>query len=1125
MDDEKRQYQEQMKNNVEKLSDAAKDKAKKEIIKKIIAVIGVKGVAIIILAILACSILAVVFLASALYLDDLDINAKATSAKETAIGNEALGKILKMEYGKYKIEYTDETGEVVIGKEAIKSILEDNNMNFEDFNDEEIECLYKCLKAEWATTYPNLGENVDNKDVDSEYVQGVITIKRGKSDGNIVNLTYKPYEEFVNIKDATALNYFSMKDGNIVVANWSSNETIYIPSDSMPDDIKSQYVNTGEQISITEIAINYRSMIGIHTVPFEFLLSLLVNTEDVEFVSDLADSAFDSTIEITVYDNMTEITTIETEHTNERTTYKKWVDYYITTTEEEITAGGTQGHRSSYNTYETDKEITSAERKEVDYTLTTKRITKNNSYVVGLTNVSSWLADIKNEYKYLHQDGQKENLGLGEPYRYGPEEQEKEDISITDSEVVAFKNANQSTRTTVDSYNNSTHKTTKTCTITRARRQGTLEGLNELTENTSQTNEYKYESGAKQTSNIGAKFKEVYDKHPGAQAQLDCVSSWLFELLEESSSTVDYVSIMKYLLYVCTGEDYGVTDIEDILNLYNSTYCQTTSSVGDIICDYIRTWENISLYNYYKGISSSSKYASGEYYNVYMEGTISNIAYGIVLNRGWNDDYFTKRGVSATALKSYSTEGQPFKELTGKEIEEVFEEMINEQHKSKVEIKCKDIDLEDNQICALTSIHFQYGNIGNFVDAYNNYYMKGDKEGFKDNFKTSTGYQPLKTDSTNNKEKRISSRVKANWDLFDTGVYTTSGGTILNPVDYSNNVAGDGNIIECAEKIHTIIETKGYYYGHGGYTLDRLKNGKEVNCCSYVSWVLYEAGYINTIYNGCSRLQPVLEANPNFERINSMSEMKAGDIVFCKTSSESGGGLAYANGKYIHHVQIYAGNNQWYNAGSTEAIQRDNPYSQGVWFNSSKFVVAYRAKGNSESGGTYAGNSFKDGITGKTFKIYTQSGNNTWYPARGNTLAYTGCGPVSCCIISSGYGYNQTPEQLVSDGRNYSYVENIVKYFQNKNFEVIQERYISDDKVIDYLKKGYKIVVRAHTDSGVKPISFNGWQMSNGGHFYTILGYDQSTGEVFIGDPVSRGVGWVKLSKMTGRINYISIKK
>ena len=584
MDEEGKQYKEKKKNTANRFFEAAKDKANKEIIKKIVPVV-----------VLAGSILLTVFLAVAVYLDNLKTKVKATSAKEVAIGNEALNTILTVDDGKYKISYNEKSG-----KEALEEILEDNDMNFEDFNNQEIECLYKCLKAEWATTYPNLGKSVNNKDIDSEYVQGVITIKRGKSDGNIANLSYKPYEEFSNIKDATALDYFSMKDGNIIVANWSSNEIEYMLSDGAPDNIKEQYTNIGKQISITETSINYRNMIGIHTIPFELVLSLLVITEDVDFVNDLADLAFNSTIEFTVYDNIKAITTTEVEHTNEIKTYEKWVDYYIKTTETEVLAGGVPGRGSSSNSVtEEDAKINPVTEKiEIDYTLTTKTTTEDNSYVVGVTNISSWLGDINNEYTYRHTEGQEESLEPGSPVEY-TEEGEIENLNLTtattDSDIIKFKNSKYVESESVDSWNNSKHIIKKECIIESARKKGTLKGKHEVTEVKIRTDEYKYDVGTKKTSNIGMKFKEVYNKYEKAQAQLDCVESWLFEMLEDTESTVDYVSVMKYLLYICTGNNYGVSeeDLNDLLDVMEIKDLATVNSTNsfDQFLRYLRSWE------------------------------------------------------------------------------------------------------------------------------------------------------------------------------------------------------------------------------------------------------------------------------------------------------------------------------------------------------------------------------------------------------------------------------------------------------------------------------------------------------------------------------------------------------
>ena len=46
----------------------------------------------------------------------------------------------------------------------------------------------------------------------------------------------------------------------------------------------------------------------------------------------------------------------------------------------------------------------------------------------------------------------------------------------------------------------------------------------------------------------------------------------------------------------------------------------------------------------------------------------------------------------------------------------------------------------------------------------------------------------------------------------------------------------------------------------------------------------------------------------------------------------------------IGHVQIYAGNNKWYNTGSTDAIRSASPRSSAASYVSKRFVCAYRYK-------------------------------------------------------------------------------------------------------------------------------------------------------------------------------------
>ena len=563
MDEENKQYKEKMKNSAEKFSEAAKDKAKKEIIKKIIAVIGIKGIAIIVLIVIVASLLATVFLAAAVHFNDLDRKSKATSAKTAAIGNEALGKIIEMEDNKYKIKYTKETGEEVTGKDAIKAILEDNDMNFEDFNDEEIECLYKCLKAEWATTYPNLGERVDNQDIDSEYVQGAIEIKKGKSNGEIISLNYISYNDFqtkVNNNDQSVLNEFSLKDGNLVVANSRYNKVeCTITGDAeVPADM---ILENSEETIITEKIIDYKSMLGIHKMSFEFLLSLLVNTEKVDFVSEIADLAFNNIIMITLYENEIETVSTQKETYEENITYEKNMYYnkYIKWTFE-------GGLSQEYGPIGATKSETRENYNNTKSEITTTITNVEHSYVLAMSG-ESWLASINNEYNYNpNPDGEETISGPEELYEYGHELEPQTINNVEDDpDVINFQNENYSINT--DTGDDGTTLITESyCRVSYIHQTGNRSIKSQVTETKVNINKKEYTNTNNTTDEVGTDFKNVYDKHPGAQAQFDNVSSWLFELLEETESTVDYVSVMKYLLFVCTGEDYGVTELsQDML--------------------------------------------------------------------------------------------------------------------------------------------------------------------------------------------------------------------------------------------------------------------------------------------------------------------------------------------------------------------------------------------------------------------------------------------------------------------------------------------------------------------------------------------------------------------------------
>lgn len=157
---------------------------------------------------------------------------------------------------------------------------------------------------------------------------------------------------------------------------------------------------------------------------------------------------------------------------------------------------------------------------------------------------------------------------------------------------------------------------------------------------------------------------------------------------------------------------------------------------------------------------------------------------------------------------------------------------------------------------------------------------------------------------------------------------------------------GAGNILEAAEKIHSTYEDEKWTYSVGsdlysGNINLSLNNPNKVTCCAtYVSCTLYLSGLvseeeINSIsYNSSTAIYRYLKTlDGRFMEIESFDELEPGDIVFMTSDDVPNG---------IGHTQIYAGNNTWYNAGSTSSIQRANPYSMGENYTVPRFITAIR---------------------------------------------------------------------------------------------------------------------------------------------------------------------------------------
>ena len=185
--------------------------------------------------------------------------------------------------------------------------------------------LQKLMNAEIVTQYPKIGSG----DLD-----GKIEFQRIKNDNNTQKMKYIEKEKFEQLKEdcevngnTDVLNYFTLDDdSNIIVAAFKTvKETINTTdvdiniADYTNSELNKIDDNTYEKNNyvVEEKKINYKNAVRKYKMSFKYLWSLLVITEDKDFVLGLADLADKTQILIGIYDNDT--TTV----TKEEYTYTK----------------------------------------------------------------------------------------------------------------------------------------------------------------------------------------------------------------------------------------------------------------------------------------------------------------------------------------------------------------------------------------------------------------------------------------------------------------------------------------------------------------------------------------------------------------------------------------------------------------------------------------------------------------------------------------------------------------------------------------------------------------------------------------------------------------------------------
>lgn len=761
--------------------------------------------------------------------------------------------------------------------------------NVDDYLDSPEE-LQKLMNAELITQYPKIGNS-------NAQLDGIIEFERHYTDGSSQMLTYidmNTFNSYVQSNNTEITKYFTLDDsGNALIGvvdkktetlNTNDSEVkVEDYSDMLTEEdrsiISGNYSKT--VYTVTTKPINYKNVVSKYTMPFQYLWCLLVIGDDKDFVLELADLVENSQIIISIYDNIT--TTVY----KDITTYNKEtrVDTYARvrpTDDYDVSGYPTERYWVAEDNENYDSDYPADYNDDpVGYHVELTTENDNNTPVVDLTRANVWIVDYSKEYVYQARQQTSEDSNPVE--REDTEFQEVQGSprnSNEDNSLLTNVHARQLQRECREYIINNAEQNYITANdfssmaeefVTGSSTSGTVNQQINVFVNIDyvQVNEYK------RTKNISEKISTtVYSQNYVAstpsltpkveknEGEINFVTilckpehekarnlltneipSWLFEVLELNPDTANMVELTKYLLNKVLGRDKFETEFD--FSIYADNSFNSVSFSSNILFDYLCSWENTGLWQYLNGngdYSRVSKYITedGSKYICYSDiASTRNFGFGVCHSPDSGATYYHVQEYLEEGIiinnGQYNAVG--VSQIDRVAVDNVKTKLINSYQESvKNQLQRGGIldQMSQAQIDALTAITYQYGNIGNFVEAYKQY---GNTEALINAARTKSG----KTYFNSNVESN--GRSQANWRLFHEGIYIAGNGQELFADNY---VTGDG-ILGIASQIWRQVATSGVFTSYGAAN-GIPPSGPSIDCSGFVSWVLYEYGYKEEFY-------------------------------------------------------------------------------------------------------------------------------------------------------------------------------------------------------------------------------------------------------------------------------------
>lgn len=770
----------------------------------------------------------------------------------------------------------------------------------------------------------------------------------------IYDLKFIPEEDFnklIDNDDQEALKYFTLdKDWKLITATWN-------------------YSSGDGGITINKNSpISYKTVVSKYTTPFEYLMDYYVDIKDSDFITDFTDIIFDSELILAVQDN---VSTTETKN-----------DVSILY-DDGVTADG----GSSVNVSEsvsTKLELTYVDTwfvkfsKDSSYTVasfnsTTGGLTGSEGELVGNYRTTSYCYFCNDDGSgnfgtsitasgrpaqthrtvAIHASGDPgglklgdqimlegdptvyvvEDTGTGQPGNWidvyvDPTSSSRGSCCINseyaDKHVNVYRANNVKassdnttastnkgdTKSLIDTVANVAGKVTDTTTVSATSQpgptreiydresRGTISiGSTEYDTTTTHSLSVSYDTGDSEITGNEEKFIKLFEDNKAAKSALK--PKWLLTNIGKGQKTAAFLDLTKYLLYKLTGDSYGVTSFD--FSIYEPSSFSSLKSGGGYTftgSDTILWRNNYSKEDFVNWVQNNIN-RNDEYWNKFFkdkadqwydicteEGIDPIVMMSIgILESGW--------GTSNIANDKGNLWGW------GAGDSDPYNGAASHVNGSN--------SISDAAMSLLRSICQSLKKTADNPSSGTRYVLAVEHGAVNPDLSTIYG--------------------TAYWYCSDPEGWISKVTGIMKSVfgDFISQYCGGGDFLEVAKQVHDYIRENNFFYPSAaniaaGQHVAKGESqgshippeGKYIDCSGFVTWVLAQCGYTELGEGAWQKA-----TGWYMDQSSRMAEY-SNWVYKPATQAEAGDVVVSAS-----HMEIYAGNGQFYNAGSTDAIRKE----------------------------------------------------------------------------------------------------------------------------------------------------------------------------------------------------------